>query len=185
VGVGSGAGSNLLSGYLLTGINPNTVAITNPQAQYGTLGPGGNDSGGYAVEIRAFKAYKFQIVPTSSVALSGYQVLILATVMPEAFQTYMYALQGRNPQGNSALPFGGSPNALADAAHGFLPGIPAWAWQVLDGLSDQSGAGTSANPLTPTTPWFTGNGPVIGFRAVLYASSNPTGSFNVSMLGIP
>jgi hypothetical protein len=184
---GSGAGSNLLSGFLLENVNANTVPLTSITAltSYGTFGPGGSDSGGFAVDIRGFKAFKFQMLNVGAVPLAGYGVSIYATVDPNAYQTYQYALQGRNPQGNSALPFGGSPNALGSAALGFLPGIPPQSWSLLDGLSDQSGAGLSANPLTPSTPWFTGNGPIIGLRAVLTASSGAAGTFNLSVLGIP
>jgi hypothetical protein len=181
---GSGAGSNLLNAFLLQNCNAASGALTPATAltSYGTLTPGGNDSGGFA-EIRAFKAFKFQLVQIGATALVGGAVSIYGTTDPNAFQTYMYALQGRNPAGQSALPFGGNPNNLAQV--GFLPGIPPSSWSLLDGLADQSGTGSSANPMTPAIPWFTGNGPIVALRAVITTAFTGGGQFSVSVIGIP
>ena len=183
--MGSGAGLNTGSGYLLVGCNSSTGSVTNPLTGYGTLGPGGNDSGGALNEYRGYKAIRFQLVPTSSTAVTGAQVSIYVTTLPEANQTYWYALQGRTPQGASALPAGGSPNNLADAAHGFSPGIPGYAWTLMDGLADQSGTGVSANPMTTTSTLFVGNSAgIISVRAVI-TSACTGGSFSVSYVVIP
>lgn len=189
--MGSGAGSNLLNAFLLNNVTPNTASngpggSANPAPAYGTFGPGGNDSGGFAAEIRAFKAYKFQVTQLGITAVSGYEISIYYTVDPNAYQTFVYAMQGQTYNGQSALPFGGSCNALADRASGFYPGIPAGSWTLLDGLSDQSGAGLSANPIVPASSFmFTGNGPVVALRAVVTGISSPQGVFNLSLLGIP
>jgi hypothetical protein len=180
---GSGAGSNLLSGYLLSNLGPNTAVVATPTVAYGALGV--NDSGGFAVEARAVSKWRIQLEQVGTAALVGYGVSIYVTSSPAAFQTYMYALQGRTPTGVRALPFGGSPQVLANAAAGFFPGIDPGMWVLAEGPSDQGGTGPVANPLTPTSPQLTISGTIVAIRAVLTASAAPVGNFNVSLLGIP
>ena len=184
---GSGAGSNLYSAILLSNVGPNVTPITHDDALTGYGVQGQNDSWGTAFDARAFKAFQFSIVAApGSDALDGYTVEILNTIDPNAWQTWYYAIQGRTPQGQSALPFGGSPSAVADAAAGFRPGIPASSWALMSGLQDQTGAGMSANPMTTAVTLFNANGPIIAVRAIVTAvGDTPAGTFNVVMLGIP
>jgi hypothetical protein len=183
--MGSGAGSNLVSGYLLSNVNANSGVVSSPTTTYGVPGQGGNDSWGFASEVRAFSKFIFNLEQIGTVALSGFAVTIYGTVSPLAYQTFQYAIQGRNPAGQTALPFGGNAQALASSAQGFIPGIPAAAWSVLMGPNEQASGGASANPLTPTNPFFQGTGPISAIRAVVTTNTTATGSFNVAFQGIP
>lgn len=177
------SGALLTNSYILLNIGSGASAVASPLAGYGTIGV--NDSGGVYAETWGWTKFKFQLVSTGTVALSGMSISIYATVDPAARQTYEYAIQGRTPSGQSALPAGGSAQSLRDRAAGYYPGIPASSWSLLDGLIDQTGSGLSANPLTATTPWFTGQGPIVALRAVLTASASPAGSFSVAVMGAP
>jgi hypothetical protein len=178
---GSGAGSNLLNAYLLSNVSANNTAYTTPTTGYGTFGL--NDSGGFAAELRGFSKFRITVEQAGTVAPTGYSIGIYVTSSPAAFQTYMYALQGRTPTGISALPFGGTPNMLG-AAPSYQPGIPAGAWVLAEGPSDQGGTGGVSNPIVPANPQLTISGGIVAIRAVLLTAP-AAGSLNVALLGIP
>jgi hypothetical protein len=180
---GSGAGSNLVQGFLLTNVSSTSSSVANPLTTYGTFGV--NDSGGALAEARGFTKWTFSLINIGTVALAGYTVTLYGTVDPNANQTWWYACQGRTPSGTSALPAGGVPNALGSAAQGYYPGIPTSSWFVLPGPSEAGTGGGIANPLTPTTPIFTVNLPLNMVRAVVTANSAATGTFNVAAQAIP
>ena len=183
--MGSGAGLNRGNNYLLVNCNQSTGSVTNPLSGYGTIGLYGNDSGAVLTEFAGFKAFRFQMIQVGSTAIASAQVSIYVTADPAANQTYWYAIQGRTPQGKSALPAGGSPNALADSANGFYPGIPATSWVLMDGLSQQSGEGSVANPITTSTQMFVGNSSgIIAIRAVITTAAS-AGTFSIACVGIP
>ena len=186
----SSAGSNLINAYILVNVGPNSSFVAPagdglPPTSYGTFGPGGNDSGGFAVEARAYKSLTFQLVQQGSVALAGYQVSLYGCTDPAAYQTHIYAIQGRTPQGLSALPFGGNAESLGSAAMGYYPGIPAGSWGLLPGAADAAGTGVISNPLTPQNPFFTTGIPLVAIRAVVTANAGSAGTFSVSVLATP
>lgn len=180
--MGSGAGSNRLSGYLLTNVGANNAALATPTTQYGTFGI--NDTGGFAAEIQGFSKFRIQLEQLGTIVPVGFAFTIYVSSSPLVQQTYMYAVQGRTPSGQSALPFNGSCNALGSLALGFYPGIPPGAWVVAEGQSEQSGTGGIANPVTPNVPQLTIPGTVSAIRAVL-TTAGSAGSVNLSILGIP
>ena len=98
---GSGAGSNLVQGFLLTNVSATSSSNATPLSTYGTFGV--NDSGGALAEARGFTKWTFSLIQTGTVALAGYQVTILGTMDPNANQTWWYAVQGRTPSGVSYM----------------------------------------------------------------------------------
>ena len=176
--MGSGAGSNFVNEYLLTFVGPNSGSVASPTTAYGAIGV--NDSGGYSTEGRAFSKASFQLVQVGSTALSGIAVTLYGTLDPAASQTWWNALQGKVPPGPPAGPI----NGYTDQT-GYVPGLPPFSWQPLPGPSDQSGAGSVGNPLTPSVPFFTSSLPVVAVRAVVTSTASPAGVFHVAVLWIP
>jgi hypothetical protein len=184
----SGAGSNLVSLYLLqsvnaTGLTPNTT----PTATYGTIGV--NDSGGWCGEGRGFSKGSFQLIPIGS-GLVGVTVQLFVCTSPDAWQTWWNAIQGPGSP-FSGRPYGG-PSAVnlpvqgfTNAAAGYVPGVDPQAWTPMPGPSEQGGTGGIANPLTTTTPFLVTSFPKGAVRAVVTAVAGGAGRFSVSAELIP
>ena len=79
------AGSNFVNSYLLTNVTGGT-AVASPLTAYGTIGF--NDSASVIVEARGFTKWGFQIVQSTSVAITAGAVTVYGTIDPAAAQTY-------------------------------------------------------------------------------------------------
>src|SRR5487761_2072814 len=157
----SGAGLNVWGnsgGVTLLSLNPSAPIVASPLAGYGTTGvndswlTAGNNS---STDATGFTKWLFQLVPADgSTTFSGYSVTLYGTIDSRA---YRQIANGNNPGQTTGIT------------------LPAGAWFVLPSPADQTGTGTPANPLTATNPFLNVSLPLVAVRAVLTASSTPTG----------
>jgi hypothetical protein len=188
---GSGAGSNLVSAYILTNVTAPTAVAINAAGQttaYGTIGF--NDSGGWLGEARAYTKWTFELEQVGTVALSGFSVSIYGTTSPAAEQTWWNAIYGGAYSGSPsaiaqpggiALPINGITNAT-----GYVPGVASLNWRLLPGQTDQGGTGLIANPLVAgQTSLLVVSMRLSMIRAVVTQSAAPTGTFNLVASAVP
>lgn len=172
---GTGGGVPLLN------LTASATAVSSPLTAYGTLGV--NDSGAFVTPI-GLQTYTFQIIqpplgtpaPTGAVAPTGYEVTIFGTIDPIAYQAY--ELNGGSDAFTSVTGTNGPLYAVTLA-------VPATSWAPLPGPSEQTGTGTSANPMTATGMFFQAKIALVAVRAVLTAVNSAAGNAIVYGFAVP
>lgn len=136
------------------------IAHDSPQ----TLGASGSvDSGPIAVEAIGFSKWAFQLCQEGATPLVGYSAQIYGTIHPAAYRAWQAKIQG-----------------LATVT------VPASAWFPLPAPSEQSGTGTSTNPITATGVVLPYNlSPLVAVRCVLTTNASGAGTAQVFAFGIP
>ncbi len=184
----SGAGGNRvgsLGGLPILRLRPTATPFTGWATGYGTIGL--NDSGLVLIEGEAFTKWRIQLAPegpltsglTGGVASgalpSGYEVSIFFTIDRSAYMalgstTYPTA-QNQSYPGPNGGPMGSQI-------------VPPGSWVLADEPSAQGGS--SGNPLTSSTPFFSIGNTVVALRAVLTGvTPTPAAGAIVYAMGVP
>lgn len=158
----SGAGLNRVFRNLLV-LTPAATAVANPLAGYGTIGV--NDTGMIMNDAMNFTKFTFMFSGSDA-----YSVTIYATADKRAYDLWRYNL---------------NPNPYLPQWQGTAPTLPASAWVVCPGPSQQGGEGGVANPLTATNPTFVAGNSWLAFRAVLTTIGTPTTQVTLTVDAVP
>lgn len=154
---GSGAGLNRVFATILT-CQPTATALATPLTGYGTIGV--NDSGMALNEAMNFTKWSFML----NAGTTGYSISLYGTADPKAYAAWRNAI---NP---------GQSNGIT---------LPASAWFLLPGPSEQAGTGAIANPITSTSTMFQFSGSLLAVRAVLTTATTPTGVASINVEAVP
>jgi hypothetical protein len=169
--VASGAGANRVGefgGLVLLRLRPDAAAYTtDPRLGYGTIGV--NDSGLCMIEAQGFTKWTMQLCPEPlGVGLpDGYEVSLYGTIDRTGYLAWEEKNYG---------PTGGPMGSTI---------VPPGSWMLLSAPSDQSGTGTDGNPLTFRTPALAPSRGLLAVRAVLTASTSPSGGAVVYGNAVP
>lgn len=120
------------------------------------------DSGPIATEAIGFSKWAFQMVQIGTTSVTGYSATIYGTIDPEAYIAWQRQIQT-----------------------GQTTSINANSWFKLPAPAEQTGTGTSTNPITALGTVLPYNlSPLVAVRCVLTASA-ATGTVQVYAMGIP
>lgn len=132
------------------------------QSQPITAASGTFDSGPIAVEAIGFSKWGFQLAQIGAAAVTGYSATIYGTLDPEAYISWQRIISG-----------------------GAAATINANNWFKLPAPAEQTGTGTSANPITALGTILPYNlSPLVAVRCVLTAAA-ATGTVQVYAMAIP
>jgi hypothetical protein len=149
----SGAGQNR---YICSNMLPFVAQTADAVA--GTV-----DSGAIGIEAALYQSWSFSIVndAAATAALANCSVIIYGSNDRRILDYWRANVGNPNLPANIVTAF---PNS----------------WVQLPGPSEQSGTGSSANPMTETAPFFLFKGSLIAVRAVLAMNASLTGSVRVT-----
>jgi hypothetical protein len=152
-----------------TALTANTAssAYTTPLAGYGTSA---QDTGAVPLltEAKGWKKVTAQLIGGGS----GYSFSIYYTADPVAYKVWVYAC---NPNPSNIF-----------AAQGItLTSLPASSWSLMPGPSEQSGDGSTSNPLTGGSATFLADQAWLGLRVVLTGMAGASGSVSLVLTATP